>query len=43
VTLDRLAHWAYAHHLIPRSWLGWACDRYDRQLGVTEPEMRSTR
>lgn len=31
--------WHHRIHLIPGSWLGPVCDRYDRRLGVDEDEM----
>lgn len=30
-------------HLIPGSWLGRSCDKYDRSLGMNEEEIRRTR
>jgi hypothetical protein len=32
--------WLHRIHLIPAAWMNWACDRYDRQLGLTEDEIR---
>lgn len=31
-----VTRWHHCIHLIPRRWQRWACDRYDRALGVTE-------
>lgn len=30
-------------HLIPKAWIDRSCDRYDRQLGLTETELRRVR
>lgn len=32
--------WLHRIHLIPATWVNRACDRYDRQLGLTEDEIR---
>lgn len=33
------ARWHHHIHLVPGWLLAWACDRYDRALGVTSDEL----
>ena len=30
--------WHHHIHLIPKRWLEWACDRYDRHLGAFDDD-----